>query len=261
MPEDSRPVLYLVACGAYPAGQLPAFVRDTQAQGWDVCVIATPNGLKFLDEGNIAGLSGHPVRTRYKRPDEPDLLPSPDALVVAPATFNTVNKWAQGISDTLALGLLNEAVGLGLPMIAAPWPNAALAAHPVFIRSVGLLREWGVTVLLDLNRLPRPRSTAWPARGFPGPDGQPPAARRHLPLGRAARPAAQPASADCRAAESRAPESRAPELLSRAPRSPGANPAPYGQVQLTVASIVWSPDPVVLIANVPPARSRSPRGP
>ena len=80
--------------------------------------------------------------------------PSPDALVVAPATFNTVNKWAQGISDTLALGLLNEAVGLGLPMIVAPWPNAALAAHPVFIRSVGLLREWGVTVLLDLNRLP-----------------------------------------------------------------------------------------------------------
>jgi hypothetical protein len=154
VPEDSRPVLYLVACGAYPAGQLPAFVRDTQAQGWDVCVIATPNGLKFLDEGNIAGLSGHPVRTRYKRPDEPDLLPSPDALVVAPATFNTVNKWAQGISDTLALGLLNEAVGLGLPMIAVPWPNAALAAHPVFIRNVGLLREWGVTVLLDPGRLP-----------------------------------------------------------------------------------------------------------
>ena len=155
MPEDSRPVLYLVACGAYPAGQLPAFVRDTQAQGWDVCVIATPNGAKFLDEGNIAGLSGHPVRTRYKRPDEPDLLPSPDALVVAPATFNTVNKWAQGISDTLALGLLNEAVGLGLPMIAVPWPNAALAAHPVFIRNVGLLREWGVTVLLDPARIKR----------------------------------------------------------------------------------------------------------
>jgi hypothetical protein len=39
-------------------------------------------------------------------------------------------------------------------MIAVPWPNAALAAHPVFIRSVGLLREWGVTVLLDPGRLP-----------------------------------------------------------------------------------------------------------
>jgi phosphopantothenoylcysteine synthetase/decarboxylase len=154
VPEDSRPVLYLVACGAYPAGQLPQFVRDAQAQGWDVCVIATPDGAKFIDAGNLAGLTGHPVRTRYKRPDEPDVLPPPDALVVAPATFNTINKWAQGISDTLALGLLNEAIGLGLPMIAAPWPNAALAAHPVFVRSIGALREWGVTLLFDPNRLP-----------------------------------------------------------------------------------------------------------
>ena len=154
MPADTRPVLYVVACGAYPAGQLPAFVRDAQAQGWEVCVIATPDGTKFLDAGNLSGLTGYPVRFRYKCPDEPDVLPSPDALVVAPATFNTVNKWAQGISDTLALGLLNEAVGLGLPMIVVPWPNAALAAHPVFVRSVATLREWGVALLLDPSRLP-----------------------------------------------------------------------------------------------------------
>ncbi len=168
MPAETRPVLYVVACGAYPAGQLPAFVRDAQAQGWDVCVIATPNGIKFLDAGNLSGLTGHPVRVRYKRPDEPDVLPSPDALVVAPATFNTVNKWAQGISDTLALGLLNEAVGLGLPMIVVPWPNAALAAHPVFARSVAALREWGVTLLLDPNRLPPA-----PARRLTGPGDTP----------------------------------------------------------------------------------------
>jgi len=34
---------------------------------------------------------------------------------VAPATFNTVNKWAAGISDTLALGILCEAYGMGIP--------------------------------------------------------------------------------------------------------------------------------------------------
>jgi phosphopantothenoylcysteine synthetase/decarboxylase len=168
VPADTRPVLYVVACGAYPAGQLPAFVRDAQAQGWDVCVIATPDGAKFLDAGNISGLTGHPVRTRYKRPDEPDMLPSPAALVVAPATFNTVNKWALGISDTLALGLLNEAVGLGLPMIAVPWPNAALAAHPVFVRSVETLRGWGVTLLLDPSRLPPA-----PAQRLAGPADSP----------------------------------------------------------------------------------------
>ena len=107
MPADTRPVLYIIACGAPPAGQLPAFVRDAQIQGWNVCVIATPDGAKFVDAGNLAGLTGHPVRTRYKRPEEPDVLPPPNALIVAPGTFNTINKWAQGISDTLALGLLN----------------------------------------------------------------------------------------------------------------------------------------------------------
>ncbi len=153
-PHNQQPVLYIVACGGRPAGQLPAFVGFAQEQGWDVCVIATPDGTKFLDADLLARLTDHPVRSQYKQPDEPDVLPPADAFVVAPATFNTINKWAQGISDTLALGLLNEAVGLGLPMAAVPWPNVALARHPVFARSVATLREWGVTVILDPARLP-----------------------------------------------------------------------------------------------------------
>jgi phosphopantothenoylcysteine synthetase/decarboxylase len=154
VPADTRPVLYVIACGAYPAGQLPGFVRFAQGQGWDVCVIATPDGVKFLDRRDLAGLTGHPVRVHYKEPAEPDVLPPPDALIVAPATFNTINKWVQGISDTLALGLLNESVGLSRPIAVAPWPNAALASHPVFQRSIATLREWRITVLLDPARLP-----------------------------------------------------------------------------------------------------------
>ena len=130
MPADTRPVLYIVACGAPPASQLPAFVRDAQLQGWDVCVVATPDGIKFLDAGNLAGLTGHPVRFRYKRPDEPDVLPPPNALAVVPATFNTINKWAQGISDTLALGLLNEAVGLRLPIGRGPLAERGARRSP-----------------------------------------------------------------------------------------------------------------------------------
>lgn len=154
MPARGRePVLYVVACGGPPGGQLPVFVSFAKEQGWDVCLIATPDGAKFLDRELLAELTKHPVRSQYKHPDEPDVLPSPDALVVAPATFNTVNKWAQGISDTLALGLLNEAVALGLPMAAVPWVKPALARHPVFVRSVATLREWGVSVIFDPMRL------------------------------------------------------------------------------------------------------------
>jgi hypothetical protein len=38
-------------------------------------------------------------------PADPDILPDPDAMIVAPATANTINKWAAGISDTLPLAL------------------------------------------------------------------------------------------------------------------------------------------------------------
>lgn len=153
-----QPVLYLIACGAPPAAELPGFTAAVQADGWDVCVILTPDGTKFLDPAVLARLAdqtGHPVRSQYKRPDEPDVLPLADVLAVAPATFNTVNKLAQGISDTLALGLLNEAIGLRLPVVTVPWTNRALARHPAFQRSVAALRDCGVGVILEPGRLPR----------------------------------------------------------------------------------------------------------
>jgi phosphopantothenoylcysteine synthetase/decarboxylase len=148
-------VLYVIACGGRPAGQLPDFVRFAQGEGWDVCVIVTPDGTKFLDMTQLEELTGYPVRVHYKDPDEPDVLPLPDAFIIAPATFNTINKLAAGISDTLALGLVNEAVGLGLPIIAVPWPSIQLYRHPVFQRSLVALREWGVTVVIDPAHLPQ----------------------------------------------------------------------------------------------------------
>src|SRR6266540_7204790 len=164
-----RPVLYLIACGGRPAGDLPDFVSRLMTDGWDVCVIATPSALKFMDTAQLAALTGHAVRYDYKQPDEPDVLPPADAIAVAPATFNTINKWAHGSSDTLALGILNEAIGLGLPMVAVPVPNIALAKHPAFQESVERLRSWGVRLLFDPERypLPTPNMGAPAAKLFP----------------------------------------------------------------------------------------------
>jgi phosphopantothenoylcysteine synthetase/decarboxylase len=136
-----------------------------------VCVIATPSALKFMDPPRLAELTGHVVRYDYKQPEEPDVLPPPDAMVVAPATFNTINKWAGGISDTLALGLLNEGIGLGLPIVAVPFPNIALARHPAFTRSLEQLRAWGVRLLFDPDVYPLPTPNMGPpAAGlFPWP--------------------------------------------------------------------------------------------
>jgi hypothetical protein len=91
--------------------------------------------------------TGYPVRSEYKNPGEPDVLPPPDAIVVAPATVNTINKWAAGICDTLPLGILVEAIGKRLPIVAMPFTNHAHAAHPAFPENIAKLRSWGVTVL------------------------------------------------------------------------------------------------------------------
>jgi phosphopantothenoylcysteine synthetase/decarboxylase len=145
--QQNRPVVYLIVCATPRAKNTGHLVGLLHGAGWDVCVVVTPQALDFIDAPALETLTGHPVRSRYKKPDEPDVLPRPDAMVVCPATFNTVNKWAAGISDTLALGLITEAIGLRIPLIAAPSLNDAQASHPAFARSVAELRDAGVTVL------------------------------------------------------------------------------------------------------------------
>ncbi|XUL92098.1 flavoprotein [Streptomyces galilaeus] len=103
---------------------------------WDVGVVATPQGLGFLDTEAIETQTGYPIRSAWRTPGEARPLPPADAVVVAPATFNTVNKWAAGISDTLAQGILCEAYGMGIPTAVLPYLNAAQAAHPAYEQRV-----------------------------------------------------------------------------------------------------------------------------
>jgi phosphopantothenoylcysteine synthetase/decarboxylase len=137
----------VIACAAGPAGNVGALVRQAQDEGWTVCVIATPNARAFLDVPALEELTSRPVRVEYRAPGETSPLPPADAMLVAPATFNTINKWAAGVSDTLALGLVNEAIGMGIPVVAMPFVNSALAAHPAFASSVDRLRAAGVEIV------------------------------------------------------------------------------------------------------------------
>lgn len=164
---SGRAVLYVIGCGARPSADLPGFAEWTIGQGWDTCVILSPSALKFADPVRLAQVTGHPARVDYKRPEEPDVLPPPDAFAVAPCTFNTMNKWAAGISDTLALGLLNEALGARRPIIAVPNPHVDLARHLAFGRNVEFLRSCGVQVLFDPERYPLPNGNNDPREIFP----------------------------------------------------------------------------------------------
>ncbi|MFC8141770.1 flavoprotein [Streptomyces paradoxus] len=144
--EGKRPFLYVVVCAAGVAADIGMLITHAQERHWDVGVIATPQGLGFLDTEAIQSQTGYPIRSAWRAPGESRPLPPADAIAVAPATFNTINKWAAGISDTLALGILCEAYGMGIPTVALPYLNAAQAAHPAYQRSLEQLREMGVLI-------------------------------------------------------------------------------------------------------------------
>jgi hypothetical protein len=88
-------VLYVIAFATPPARHVDTLITLAQAKGWDVCFVLAPGGRSFVDVQFIAQLTGHPVRSEYKDSGAPDVLPPPDAMVVAPATFNTINKCAR----------------------------------------------------------------------------------------------------------------------------------------------------------------------
>ncbi len=97
-----------------------------------------PPRSEFFDPTAVEAQTGSPVRSRYRKPGEPRSEIA-DVIIVAPATYNTINKWAHGISDTYALGVLAETTGLAVPIVVLPFVNSALASRPPFVRSVEAL--------------------------------------------------------------------------------------------------------------------------
>lgn len=141
--------LYLFGSAAPPVFDVAKVIEDAQARGFDVCLGLTPTAAQWLDSqlGELERLTGHPVRSEYKLPGEPDVWPKADVILVAPATFNTVNAWALGITRDFVVGVVAEGIGKGIPMVAMPCVNAAYVRHRQFERSVAELREMGVEVL------------------------------------------------------------------------------------------------------------------
>ncbi|MFD2764279.1 flavoprotein [Micromonospora eburnea] len=139
-------MLALVVCAAPPVLRIGELIELLQEDGWTVCLTATPTAATWIDREALARQTGYPVRVDWRKPGEPEPHPPACAVAVVPATFNVINKWAQGINDTPALGILNEALGAELPIYAFPNVKRQLAMHPSYDRHLQLLQDAGVTV-------------------------------------------------------------------------------------------------------------------
>ena len=139
--------LYIIGSAAPPVRQLDEACALARTHGWEPCIILTPLAAGWVDLEMLRAATSQPIRTVPRRPDEQDPLPKADAVLAAPLTFNTINKWAAGISDNLALGLLNELLVAGPPIVAAPCAKKALRAHPTYGPSLHTLEAVGVTIV------------------------------------------------------------------------------------------------------------------
>jgi phosphopantothenoylcysteine synthetase/decarboxylase len=111
-----------------------------------VITLATPNAARVLAPRDLATIPGNQLVESYF--DMAILPRPPDGLVlVAPCSFNSLNKLAAGVADNLALSLTAEAIGRQAPVVVAISVNPPLYRHPRTGVSIDTLLQWGVSVV------------------------------------------------------------------------------------------------------------------
>lgn len=148
---------YLVLSGTTTAARGPELARDLLAVGFStVIAIPTPNASRVLAPRELADVAGvRAVESYFDAAIRP--RPPRGVVLFAPCSFNSLNKLAHGIADSLALSVVAEAIGRGTPVIVAPSLNQPLLDHPIAGASVVTLRSWNVIVVppVDVGDGPR----------------------------------------------------------------------------------------------------------
>jgi phosphopantothenoylcysteine decarboxylase/phosphopantothenate--cysteine ligase len=137
---------------AYKAAEV---LRLLQERGISVQVIMTAAAQEFVRPLTFAALSGEKVITGIFGADaeQPNLdaavehiavAQSIDALLVAPATADTIAKFAQGIANDFLSTLY---LATKAPVIIAPTMNVNMWQHPATVANLAVLRQRGVHII------------------------------------------------------------------------------------------------------------------
>jgi phosphopantothenoylcysteine decarboxylase/phosphopantothenate--cysteine ligase len=137
--------------GGIAAYKTMYLIRLFKKNGYDVRVTATKNALQFVTPLTIETLSQNKLYTdmfdchRTLEVEHISMAEWADALVVAPATANSIAKFAHGIADD-ALSTLYLAVKK--PVFIAPAMNSNMFESSVVQENLSILKQRGCQILL-----------------------------------------------------------------------------------------------------------------
>ncbi len=122
--------------------------RELLRRAADVYVVMTPEATKLINPQLFEWATGNEVYVEFEgEVGHVGLSRSCDAMVIAPATANTIAKLAAGVADTsVTLTALNF-MGLRKPLLVVPSMHLAMYQSPQIRESVNRLKSFGVKVL------------------------------------------------------------------------------------------------------------------
>jgi phosphopantothenoylcysteine decarboxylase/phosphopantothenate--cysteine ligase len=147
---NAGPRILLALTGGIAAYKSAELARRFIKAGCDVQVVMTASAQRFIGAQTFQALTGKPVRASLW--DEAaeaamghiELARWPDAIVIAPATANTLAKITHGLADDLLTTLV---LATDKPIFVAPAMNRLMWAHAATQANMATLRARGVRVI------------------------------------------------------------------------------------------------------------------
>lgn len=142
--------ILLCVCGGVAAYKAADLTRQLRKAGARVQVAMTASALQFVGAATFQALSGQPVRSSLWDAQAEaamghiELARWPDAIVIAPATANTLAKLAYGLADDLVSTLCLASTA---PILAAPAMNQRMWLHPATQANIAVLQSRGLAMV------------------------------------------------------------------------------------------------------------------
>ena len=138
----------LLITGSIAALKAPLIARSLRRQGADVVAFASTEALRYVTTEALEWSTTNPVVTKLTAAAEHLNDENPfAAYLVAPATYNTINKLRQGIADSLITTTLASAIGRmernKTKVLLAPAMHGSLH-NSIFVESLKYLDSLGV---------------------------------------------------------------------------------------------------------------------